>query len=146
MSEADDQGGSSVYQDRVLTHARNPVGYMDALAGAATITTSNPLCGDEVTVMGLWDPGSRLRLGFHCRSCLLCKASASIMVSSLMGRTKAEAQDLVRRFKEAFQGSSNTQASNFQGDLRAIFDLQRYPTRTSCVLLPWDAVSKLLYS
>jgi len=140
------KNASAVYQDRVLAHARQPVGYTESLDGAASRTVTNPLCGDEVTVMGRWDAGGKLQLGFHCRSCLLCKSSASIMVSSLAGKTKVDAQKLVALFQTSYQSMDPEQATKFQGDLRAIFDLQRYPTRMTCVLLPWDAVSKLLYN
>ena len=137
---------SAAYQDRILSHARHPVGYTEEMAGAAAFTATNPLCGDEVTVMVLTEADGRLKLGYHCRSCLLCKASASIMVSSLSGSTMPAARDLIGRFKRAFEGSSSMQTNDFSDDMRAIFDLQRYPTRMSCVLLPWDAAAKLLYN
>jgi nitrogen fixation protein NifU and related proteins len=146
VSDQDPKDSASVYQDQILNHARQPVGYMEALAGAEAFTAKNPLCGDEVTVMVLRKPDGSLKLGFHCRSCLLCKASASIMVASLTGSTLMEARDLIGRFKVAFEAPASLQADDFRGDLRAIFDLQRYPTRLSCVLLPWDAAAKLLYN
>lgn len=146
MSDQDPKDATSVYQDRILSHARQPVGYTEALAGAAAFTATNPLCGDDVTVMVLRDPDGNLELGFNCRSCLLCKASASIMVASLTGSKLTDARDLISRFKRAYEAPAKPQADDFKGDLRAIFDLQRYPTRMSCVLLPWDAVAKLLYN
>ena len=146
MSSQPPPESSSPYQERILAHARGPIGYKEHLEGAVAETASNPVCGDEITVLRRWSSVGTLELGFHCRACMLCKASASIMIGALGGLDQAQATALVTRFKAAYERGVTPLPTDFSPDLTAIFDLQRYPTRSRCVLLPWDAVAKLLYN
>ena len=134
------------YQDIILQHAKSPRGYFQSLERAESVTLANPVCGDEVTVMRRWTADGLLELGFHCQACLLCKASASVMVSALSGLALDSAAVLVRLVQTTFPTSGQDLPPNFSGDLVALYDLRRYPTRAQCVLLPWDAITKLLYN
>jgi nitrogen fixation NifU-like protein len=96
--------------------------------------------------MRRWTAEGLLELGFHCQACLLCKASASVMVSALSGLALDSAAVLVRLVQTTFPASGRDLPPNISGDLIALYDLRRYPTRAQCVLLPWDAITKLLYN
>ena len=134
------------YQDIILQHAKSPRGYCQSLERAESVTLANPVCGDEVTVMRRWTADGLLELGFHCQACLLCKASASVMVSTLSGLPKEPTTALVQLVQTTFPSSGQDLPPNISGDLVALYDLRRYPTRAQCVLLPWDAITKLLYN
>ena len=134
------------YQDIILQHARSPRGYCQSLERAESVTLANPVCGDEVTVMRRWTAEGLLELGFHCQACLLCKASASVMVSTLSGLAMEPAAALVRLLQTTFPTPGPALPPNISADLVALYDLRRYPTRAQCVLLPWDAINKLLYN
>ena len=134
------------YQDIILLHARSPRGYCQSLEQSESVTLANPVCGDEVTVMRRWTSEGGLELGFHCQACLLCKASASVMVSALSGLAMESAAAMVLLVQTTFPALGQDLSPNISGDLDALYDLRRYPTRMQCVLLPWDAIAKLLYN
>ena len=146
MNSDGEHGVHHPYQDVILQHARSPLGYAEDLALAQKVIETNPLCGDEVTVMGRLTPQDRLEIAFHCRACMVCKASASIMVGALSGQTKAQAQAIISKFCQAFSDFEEEVPKLMSDSLEALFDLRRFPTRLKCVLLPWDAATKLLYN
>ena len=144
-----DDEQESPYQEQILQHARAPHGYATSFPNATAVTVVNPLCGDEVTMLRRWSDQNTLELRFHAKACLLCKASASILCSSLDGCNLTRARQIAETFPRVFTATADSFAqlsALLSGDLRALCDLRRYPTRERCVLLPWEAFSQLLYN
>ena len=139
----DEQHG---YQDLILQHAKAPVGQGELPAGCRSSTIENQLCGDVVTVHLAWNETGQAQLGFVSSGCSLCRASASILVAAVSGLSVLAIQSMVEEFRTCFPTLQTPPEHPSMPAVRALYDLRRYPSRQRCVLLPWDALTKLLYT
>jgi nitrogen fixation NifU-like protein len=114
----------SIYQDRILEHAKADRHYGEPARALARRTGVNPLCGDEVTLFFAGD-GALQVLQFVCKGCALCRASASLLIEAALARPRAEWRDL------APEAALEEVAA-------------RFPSRTRCVKLPWETFAQLL--
>ena len=94
----------ALYQEVILDHNRKPRNY-GALPGASHHAEGhNPLCGDRIDV-ALHLDGDRIdAIAFEGESCAICKASASMMTVAVKGKPRAEAETLIREFREMATG------------------------------------------
>ena len=90
----------ALYQEVILDHNRKPRNY-GALADANRKAEGhNPLCGDHITLALRLDGDRVGAIAFEGESCAICKASASMLTTNVKGRTTAEAETLIREFRE----------------------------------------------
>lgn len=129
------------YQDLILSHAKAPQHYGANASAILRYKGVNPLCGDEVTVyLATAEP---VWATFESQGCALCRASASILLLTLNGMPQAAASTIIRQFCDDFtNGIRQSVASS--PELTALWDMRRFATRMSCVLLAWDALAALL--
>lgn len=93
-------GLEDLYREIILDHYRNPRNRGELPVPPALAETGyNPLCGDEITVYLLVEDGrvSDLRLGGQ--GCSISQSSASMMSTSIKGKTLQEARAVIRTFK-----------------------------------------------
>lgn len=114
----------SIYQAKVLEHAKSPRHYGEPREFLASRTGVNPLCGDEVTFYLVHENGAQV-LQFVSKGCALCRASASFLTASAAASPASEWARLV-------PGE----------ELREIG--RKFPSRLRCVELPWETFARLL--
>jgi len=135
-----DARGDDLYQTLVLDHGRNPR-HRGALAGAThSARGDNPFCGDRVTVALLLDGDRIADARFDGAGCAISTASASMMTSALVGRTRAEAESLCRDFEDLLAGGADDTTTAALGELGAFAGVRRYPVRVKCARLPWQTL------
>ena len=138
---------SQLYQEVILDHDRKPRNW-GALADATHKAEGhNPLCGDHI-VLTLKVAGERVdEVNFQGESCAICKASASMMTTTVKGRSRDEAEELVREFRDLATGKLDLAAPNHLGRLtRAFGGMSGHPTRVKCAILPWHTLHAALNS
>ena len=96
----------------------------------------NPLCGDEVTVYAVFDADRIADVKFAGRGCSISQASASMMTERLVGKSRAEAQAEISRFKAMIVGEEEFPEMD---DLAALKGVIQYPSRIKCATLAWTA-------
>ena len=130
----------ALYQEVILDHNRRPRNY-GALARASHHADGhNPLCGDRITVTLDLD-GERIdAIGFEGESCAICKASASMMTVSVKGKTRADAETLVREFRDMATGRLEAEGLAHIGRLAVFAGVRDLPTRVKCAILPWHTL------
>lgn len=129
------------YDELVMDHIRNARNYRVLDNASQTITGSNPLCGDDMTVYLRVNDDEIAEVTFQCTCCGISMASASIMTDRVQGKTRAEAMALVRRFIELIETRSSADASAVSAELTAILDtVSRFPARTRCATLAWTTL------
>ena len=131
-----------LYQDAIvgLARAANGKGRLDAPDGSATV--DNPLCGDRVTVDVRMDGGRVAALGHLVRGCLLCEAAASAIGAHAKGATRTELAAAFEAAKAMLKGSDKD-ASGWP-EMDAFAPVRAHRSRHSCVLLPFEALTKAL--
>ena len=134
----------ALYQEVILDHNRKPRNY-GALAGASHHAEGhNPLCGDRIDVALRLD-GDRIdAIAFEGESCAICKASASMMTVAVKGKPRAEAETLIREFREMATGKIGPGGLVHIGRLSVFAGVRDLPTRVKCAILPWHTLSAAL--
>jgi nitrogen fixation NifU-like protein len=129
----------SLYQALVLEHAKHPRGE-GALAGAThEATESNPLCGDRVTIRARIEDGVVREVRFEAKGCMIARASASILVETIAGKSVDDAHALEAKLQAMAAGAT------VDGDaLDALRGVRAFPARVGCVTLAWSCLEKAL--
>ena len=109
-----------LYQDVILDHSRHPR-HFGKLAGATNSAQGyNPLCGDRVTIYLIVGKDERIAdVRFEGKGCAISQASASLMTDLIVGRTVAEAEQLMA-------------------------GVSAFPMRVKCATLAWHTMKSAL--
>ena len=139
-----------LYREVILDHYRNPrrrgaLEHPDAHADG-----QNPLCGDEISLDLALDGDRITDVRLQGRGCSISQASASMMAEAIAGKTIAEVESLIHRFKAMMEiepGDPGIDASRpgaALGDLEALQGVRRFPVRIKCADLPWATLAEAL--
>jgi nitrogen fixation protein NifU and related proteins len=138
---------SELYQSVILDHNRSPRNCRAMADANADAEGYNPLCGDRLRV---W-----VRLGaddvvedvsFEGIGCAISQASASLMTTTVKGRTRTEALELFTRFHDLVAGDGGPAAAPGLGKLTVFAGVREYPSRVKCASLAWHALRSALSS
>jgi len=149
---------SSMYQDIILDHYRNPHhrGLRDPFD--AEVYHVNPTCGDEVTLrVTLKDVGGEQvveDVSYDSLGCSISQASASVMADLVIGKPVREAMRISDVFLTLMQSKGQASVSEPDEDVLedavAFAGVSKYPARIKCALLSWmawkDATARALAS
>ncbi|HYW50735.1 MAG TPA: SUF system NifU family Fe-S cluster assembly protein [Gemmatimonadaceae bacterium] len=141
-----DPGVASLYQEIILSHYRAPR-HKGVLAGAdAAVEHRNPLCGDVISVQLRLDGDTIADAAFTARACSITQATASMLLTRIIGGTVRDAVASVTRIEQLVEtGTPTTEVEAAElGDLRALASVARFPARKACVRLVTAAVSDAL--
>jgi nitrogen fixation NifU-like protein len=83
-------------------------------------------------------------VAFQGSGCAISKASASLMTGAVKGKTRAEAEALVERFRSLVTGSLQKDQTESLGKLVAFSGLSEFPIRVKCASLSWHALKAAL--
>ncbi|HEY9857221.1 MAG TPA: SUF system NifU family Fe-S cluster assembly protein [Stenomitos sp.] len=137
---------SQLYQEVILEHNKKPRNYGLLSEANRRAEGRNPLCGDHITLT-LNLEGDRIeQIGFEGHSCAICKASSSMMTSTVKGKTVAEAEELVQQFREMATGKLNPESPESRlGRLKVFSGVAGLPSRVKCAVLPWHTLHSALH-
>ncbi len=134
----------AIYQELILDHYRRPRNKGTLEAADVEAERRNPLCGDEIVLQLAFDGDLVREARFTGRGCSISQASASMLTQALRGRTRAEAEGLVRRFTALVHGDADAGRDESLGELRALQGVARFPARIRCATLAWSALDEAL--
>ena len=134
-----------LYQQVILEHNRKPRNFLKLETATHQAEGFNPLCGDHVWVyLDVSEDGTIQKVTFEGSGCAICKASASMMTQSLVGKSMTEAQKLFKDFKELLTGDLPDDQIQSLGKLKIFSGIWQYPSRVKCAVLPWHTMSGAL--
>jgi len=135
---------SSLYQQLILDHYRNPRNRGELPENTVEVHMLNPVCGDEIRLQ-LRVEGDRIIEARHVgQGCSISQASVSMMTNLIKGRALADAEDVARRFTEMMHGDEEAARDKALGDLRALQGVSKFPVRIKCALLAFDALQEAI--
>ncbi len=106
-----------LYQEVILDHNRKPRNW-GALADATHKAEGhNPLCGDHLTLTLKLHDDAVQAINFQGESCAICKASASMMTAAVKGKSKGEAEQMIREFRDMATGQLDAASPHHLGRL-----------------------------
>jgi nitrogen fixation NifU-like protein len=135
-----------IYQDLILHHSRRPRHYGPLPDATHAAAGDNPLCGDRYEVRLRLDEKSIIRdAAFEGSGCAISKASASLMLDTVIGLSRDEFEELFRTFHALVSGETPSPEAVAQlGKLAALSGIWKYPARVKCAILCWHAVHSAL--
>jgi nitrogen fixation NifU-like protein len=133
-----------LYQEVILDHSRRPRNFGALPNADVLVHGDNPSCGDEIHLGIHFDPEGKLaEIKFSGQGCAISQASASMMTLKLKGKTRSEAAELSRTFKNLVTGEASPE-SKALGDLQLLQGVRKFPQRVKCAMLAWRAVEQAL--
>ena len=134
----------ALYQEVILDHNRKPKNFREMPNADRHVDGRNPLCGDQVTVWLKLDGDRVADVSFKGTGCAVSKSSASLMTSSVKGKTVAETRQLFDRFHDMITGKMTDAERGQMGSLAALGGVSRFPLRVKCASLAWHALKSAL--
>ena len=134
-----------LYQQVILDHNRNPRNFKELPAATAKVEGYNPLCGDHYTIYLQLDGDVIRDVGFTGNGCAISKASASVMSSTVKGKTTGEADELFETFHKLVTGKAGGLDAADLGRLAAFSGVSEFPTRVKCATLAWHSLRSALH-
>ncbi|WP_281556414.1 Fe-S cluster assembly sulfur transfer protein SufU [Thalassomonas sp. RHCl1] len=134
-----DKKKAMLYQQALLQHHKNPVGFNEAISFSHQARGSNAACGDEITLQLAYADHTIKAVAFNGESCAICRASASILCQQLPGATAKQAGEHI---SDILAGLDGQQA--FPQEAEALMAVSQYPVRKQCALLPWTALKEII--
>ena len=104
----------------------------------------NPLCGDEIEISLIVKNKKILDLGYQCKSCVYCEASASLLSKLVLKKSLDKINEL-SIFVSDFFKENNSKFSKEWKPFEKLFDKKNI-SRKECILLPFKTLAKALKS
>lgn len=134
----------ALYQELILDHNRKPKNFRVMEHADREIVGHNPLCGDQLTLWVKLDGETISDVSFQGQGCAISKASASMMTTSVKGKTREEADALFDKFHDLVTGKLDESQQKELGSLRAFGGVSKFPLRVKCASLAWHTLKSAL--
>ena len=137
---------SELYQQVILEHNKKPRNYREMPEANHKSEGYNPLCGDHLTLYLKVTKDKIIEdISFVGDGCAISKSSASMMTTTLKGKTVDEAKTLFDQFHKLLNGKLNPDKDkNILGKLTIFSGIWHFPARVKCASLSWHAMRAAL--
>jgi nitrogen fixation NifU-like protein len=130
-----------LYQELILDHNKRPRNRRVMADATADADGFNPLCGDKVHVFVRLEGDRIADVSFDGIGCAISTASASLMTTTLKGKTLAEAREIFERFHAMVTGEPDTPVDEEALGKLAVFQgVCEFPVRVKCATLAWHTL------
>ncbi len=129
-----------LYQEVILDHNRKPRNWGTLPDATHRAEGHNPLCGDHITLTLRLREDTVEAVNVQGESCAICKASASMMTTTVKGKTRTDAEQLIQEFRDMATGKLDAARPNHLGRLTVFAGVRDLPTRVKCAILPWHTL------
>ncbi|AYV55328.1 Fe-S cluster assembly sulfur transfer protein SufU [Leptospira kmetyi] len=134
----------SLYKEVILDHYQNPR-FRGKLEPADLFEHGiNPLCGDELELTINLNGDTIEDVRVTGKGCSISQASGSMMAESIRGKTVAEAENILGRFKNMFLEDRDPKFEEELEDLESMESVKKIPARIKCAVLPWNTLERAL--
>jgi nitrogen fixation NifU-like protein len=133
-----------LYQQVILDHNKNPRNFHEMADATRRVDGYNPLCGDHYTIFVRVDGDKIEEVSFTGNGCAISKASASVMSSTIKGKSKDEAESLFDTFHRLVTGDASGLSAADLGRLAAFSGVSEFPARVKCATLAWHTLKSAL--
>ena len=134
-----------LYQQIILDHNRAPRNFREVDGATSVVNGDNPLCGDKLKLYVRVKDDLIEDIGFQGSGCAISKASASLMTSTVMGKTVQEAEEIFSDFHGMITGKEVPSDLKQLGKLAAFSGVREFPVRVKCATLSWHTLRAALH-
>ena len=127
----------------ILDHYQNPRhrGLIDDKS-YITSNTNNDSCIDEINLMAKIEDNKINDIKFDGEACAICTSSTSIMIETLIGKSKEDAKKIISNFENMIDEKEYNEELLEQAIVYN--DIYKQANRKKCALLPWWGMEKIL--
>jgi len=142
-----------IYNQLILDNYKNPYKKGVNLKDSYSVSSTNNNCGDSVSLyFSIDDSNNRIKqVSFEAEGCVICQASASVLMRTVEGRQLQSALEIIDNLKQLLSEGVIPESSldnegerDEKSEYRALSYINAFPTRKQCVLLSWEALEKKL--
>jgi nitrogen fixation NifU-like protein len=131
-----------LYQEVIMDHYRRPRNKGTLEQADSVREQHNPTCGDVIQVQLRVADGKIADIRFSGKGCSISQSSASMMTDKVKGKSLAEAEAVLRRFKAMMHGEEGDYRD--LGDLVALQGVSKLALRVKCATLAWNVLDEAM--
>ena len=132
-----------LYQEQIITLARQSKQRSALTNPELTAKVNNPLCGDRVTIDLVLKTSIIENIGVTVRGCALCEAASEVLAINSCQQTFSAIQDAETGLRNYLSGNSDNPP---WAQLSVFEPVKEVTSRHECVLLPFVAIRKAFLS
>lgn len=106
------------------------------------VNMNNDSCIDEVNLMVKFEDDRIVDIKFDGEACAICTSATSIMISTLIGKTKSEAKEILKNYE--YMIDEREYNEDILESAVVYSDIAKQPNRKKCALLSWWGIKKIL--
>ena len=127
----------NLYKTIILEHNKMPFFYKKNESATYVLKAYNQICGDRFELYFEVENGVIEELTFHGFGCAISKASTSVLVKKLKGKSFVEALLLCQQFLSVTD-LENKNDEKLEEEFEAFSAAKEFPGRLKCATLAWD--------
>lgn len=128
-----------MYHTVILRHNQHPVGFEKRPDAQHILQAYNPLCGDKFSLFLDLENGVIAQATFHGYGCAISKASTSVLIEKIRGKTLPEVGQLLENFLRIVETGSPAPTDD---ETAAFAEARLFPGRMDCATLAWRALAE----
>jgi len=129
-----------LYNKLILERNNNPVGFEKREDAKTMLEAYNPVCGDQFKLYLDFEGPTIKEATFHGYGCALSKASTSLLIEGLKGKSLQECKQFIQ-FYLRYLEKEDTKAPEIYA---ALARAKNFPGRQQCTVLSWEVALKYL--
>ena len=134
-------------RETLLDHA-SAAEYLPGLLPAERTSVAgnadNPLCSDRVRFSAHLDGEVITEVGIAVTGCSMCKASASLLLEAIEGRSRRDGKELIRAAIKELSATEMRPWPKELDSLAALSPLREKRMRLACAMVAWKAAAAAL--
>ncbi len=135
-----------LYSEIIRHHNENPFHFQKMEQAPHILKAYNPVCGDRFELYLTSEDNRISQIHFHGFGCAVSKASTSIMVKSLEGKSLQEANTICNDYLGFIQQERMESRPDLADDFKAFSGVHDFPERRECATLSWIEMQKFIQS
>ena len=106
------------------------------------VNMNSESCIDDLDFMYKIKDGKIVDIRFDGEACAISTSATSIMIKSLIGKTKEEVLNILENYENMI--NEKKYDSNILGELNVYNEIYMQPNRKNCALLPFNSLKKII--
>lgn len=106
------------------------------------INMNNESCIDEINLMVKMEDNIIKDIRFDGEACAICTSATSVMIDTLIGHTKEEAEEILKNYEYMIEEKEYNESILKEAIVYS--DIAKQPNRKKCALLSWWGIKKVL--
>lgn len=121
-----------LYKEKILPENNEPFHFEKEENAREVVKAYNPMCGDKYQIY-LGEKTNH----FDGFGCAISKASTSLLLRNMEGKSEDQVRELCEQFLNAFETGDG---SGLAEELQILVELKNFEGRLDCIQLSWKAV------